>query len=173
MACFISIKLFHYKPLDRPSQMRHDTENCRETFLRLWIIRTLAACWIHFPTYLRHVCIKYESLRWRHNECDSVSNHQPHDCLLNRLFRRRSKKTSKLRATSLCPVPGEFPAQMTSNAENVSTWWRDHDVMIGILCIQLIRLRNIKTHWGRDKDGHYFPYDISNAFPESKCINFD
>ena len=37
------------------------------------------------------------SLRWRHNGCDSVSNHQPHDCLLNRLFRRRSEKTSKLR----------------------------------------------------------------------------
>ena len=31
-----------------------------------------------------------------------VSNHQPHDCLLNRLFRRRSKKTSKLRVTGLC-----------------------------------------------------------------------
>ena len=32
------------------------------------------------------------SLRWRHNGRDSVSNHQPYDCLLNRLFRRRSKK---------------------------------------------------------------------------------
>ena len=42
------------------------------------------------------------TLRWRHNGCDSVSNHQPHDCLLNRLFRRRSKKTSKLRVTGLC-----------------------------------------------------------------------
>ena len=40
-------------------------------------------------------------LRWRHNGRDSVSNHQPHDCLLNRLFRRRSKKTSKLRVTGL------------------------------------------------------------------------
>ena len=29
-------------------------------------------------------------LRWRHNGRDSVWNHQPHDCLLNRLFRRRS-----------------------------------------------------------------------------------
>ena len=27
---------------------------------------------------------------------------QPHDCLLNRLFRRKSKKTSKLRVTGLC-----------------------------------------------------------------------
>ena len=53
------------------------------------------------------------ALRWRHNGRDSISNHQPHDCFLNRLFRRRSKKTSKLRVTGLCagnsPVPGEFP----------------------------------------------------------------
>ena len=42
------------------------------------------------------------TLQWRDNWRDSVSNHQPHDCLLNRLFRRRSKKTSKLRATGLC-----------------------------------------------------------------------
>ena len=31
---------------------------------------------------------------WRHNEHDGVSNHQLHDCLLDRLFKRRSKKTS-------------------------------------------------------------------------------
>ena len=70
------------------------------------------------------------SLQWRHNGRNSVSNHQPHDCLLNRLFRRRSKKASKLRVTGLCagssPVPGEFPAQMARNAENVSIWWRHH-----------------------------------------------
>ena len=71
------------------------------------------------------------SLQWRHNGRDSVSNHQPHDCLLNRLFRRRLKKTSKLRVTGLCvgnpPGTGEFPAQMASNAKNVSIWWRHHD----------------------------------------------
>ena len=70
------------------------------------------------------------TLQWRHNERDGFSNHQPHHCLLNRLVRRRSKKTSKLRDTGLCaenlPVTGEFPAQMTSNAENVSIWWCDH-----------------------------------------------
>ena len=70
------------------------------------------------------------SLRWRHNGRDSASNHQSYHCLLNRLFRRRSKKTSKLRVTGLCagnsPGIGEFPAQMASNAENVSIWWRHH-----------------------------------------------
>ena len=69
-------------------------------------------------------------LQWRHNERDGVSNHQPHDCLLNGLFRRRSKKTSKLRVTGLCagnsPVTGEFPAQRANNAENISIWWCHH-----------------------------------------------
>ena len=73
---------------------------------------------------------KLISLRWRHNELDCVSDHQPHDCLLNSLFGRRSKKTSKLRVTGLCagnsPGTGEFPAQKGSNAENVSIWWRHH-----------------------------------------------
>ena len=71
-----------------------------------------------------------KSLLWRHNGRDGVSNNQPHDCLLNLLFGRRSKKTSKLRVIGLCvgnsPVTGEFPAQMASNAENVSIWWRHH-----------------------------------------------
>ena len=70
------------------------------------------------------------SLLWRHNGHDGVSNHQPHHYLLSRLFRRRSKKTSMLRETGLCagnsPVTGEFPAQMASNAENASNWWRHH-----------------------------------------------
>ena len=70
------------------------------------------------------------ALRWRHNGHDGVSNHQPNECLLNRLFRRRSKKPSKLRVTGLCvgnsSGTGEFPAQMASNAENVPIWWRHH-----------------------------------------------
>ena len=47
-------------------------------------------------------CQIAKTLRWRHNERDGVSNHQPHDCLLNRLFKRRSKRTSKLWVTGLC-----------------------------------------------------------------------
>ena len=70
------------------------------------------------------------SLQWRHNGRNGISNHQPHDCLLNRLFRCRSKKTSKLCVTGLCAgnslVTSEFPAQRASNGENVSIWWRHH-----------------------------------------------
>ena len=61
---------------------------------------------------------------------------QTHNCLLNRLFRRRSKKTSKLWVTGLCgvnsPVTSEFPAQRASNAGNVSIWWRHVLVLIDV-----------------------------------------
>ena len=71
------------------------------------------------------------SLQWRHNGRDGVSNHRRLDCLLNFFFRRRSKKTSKLRVTGICeensPVTGEFPIQWVSNAENISIWWRHLD----------------------------------------------
>ena len=61
-------------------------------------------------------------LRWRHNGRDSVSNHQPHDCLLNFL------SLKALRHWPLCgEFTGKFPAQMASNAKNVSIWWRHHN----------------------------------------------
>ena len=70
------------------------------------------------------------SLQWCHDGRDVVSNHHPHDCLLKRLSRRISKKTSKLSVIGLCagnsPVTGEFPTEMAGNAENVSIWWRHH-----------------------------------------------
>ena len=51
-------------------------------------------------------------LHWRHNGHNSVSNHQPHDCLFSRLFPSRSKETSKLRVTGLCAgnSPHKWPA---------------------------------------------------------------
>ena len=92
--------------------------NCK--MLKLCITRNACICWAELNSYM-------VSLQWRHNGHDSISNHQPHNRLLNRLFRRRSKKISKLRVTGLCsgnsPETGEFPVQMASNAENVSIWW--------------------------------------------------
>ena len=71
------------------------------------------------------------TLQWRYNERDGVSNHRRFGCLLNRWFRRRSKKT-KFRVIRLCegnpPVTSGFPWQMASNAENISIWWRHHDM---------------------------------------------
>ena len=86
------------------------------------------------PNETRTLYVKFEqSFEWRHNGCDSVSNHQPSDCLHNRLSSRIPKKTSKLRVTGLCagnsPGTGEFPAQRASDAEHVSIWWRHHDML--------------------------------------------
>ena len=74
------------------------------------------------------VCPWIITLNRCHNEHEGISNHRRLDCSLNRLFRRRSKKISKLRVTGLCegnsPVTGEFPTQRSSNAENsmTSSW---------------------------------------------------
>ena len=78
-----------------------------------------------FGCYMYHIITQ-----WRHNEHDGVSNHCVSDSLLNNLFRRWSKNTSKLCVTGPCegnpPVISGFPSQMASNAENVSIWWRHH-----------------------------------------------
>ena len=71
---------------------------------------TLFIC--HSLVAFHQICIKklnkttqrpwwsYRTLQWGYNGLDGVSNHQPHHCLLNRLFRRISKETSKLRVNS-------------------------------------------------------------------------
>ena len=91
-------------------------------------------------------------LQYRHNERDGVSNNRCLDCSLDLLFRRRSKKTSKLRVTALCegnsPVTGEFPAQRTSNAENISIWWRNHGQRV-LPCLSQLSLSVSECCWKR------------------------
>ena len=64
---------------------------------------------------IRRLMQYWNTLQWRHDGRDSVSNHQLRHCLLNRLS---------------SPVTGEFPAQMASNAENVPIWWRHHELFL-------------------------------------------
>ena len=65
-------------------------------------VRMKYSCKNNRPVLNHNNTAKFEPLRWRHNGNVGVSNHQPHHCLLNRLFGCRSKKTSKLRVTGLC-----------------------------------------------------------------------
>ena len=103
----------------------------------------------NYSLLLIHIMGRIErvTLRWRHNERDCVSNHQPYDYLLNRLFRYRLKKTSKLRVTGLwegnSPGTGEFPARRASNAEIVSIWWRHHEIAIHDMGMQALRMARI------------------------------
>ena len=56
-------------------------------------ISVLNDSWNNDNLFVKHKRVAIgRTLHWRHNGCDGVSNHQPHDCLFNGLFRRRSKK---------------------------------------------------------------------------------
>ena len=86
---------------------------------------------------LIHLCY-ISTLLWVHNMMPPFC-HGDTDRITGLLFRRRSKKSSKLRVTGLCvgnsPVTGELPAQMASNADIVSIWWRHHVIP----CMEHIR----------------------------------
>ena len=135
-------------------------------FYGSWIVKQMASLSLSpFEIYMHAV----PALQWRHNEHDIVSNHQPHDCLLNRLFGRRSKKTSKLRVAGLCagnsPGTGEFPAQKASNAENVSIWWRHHATkLLYDTTLVLNIIFSIFIHWGRHKNYQHFADNLLKVF---------
>ena len=74
-------------------------------------------------------------LQWRHNEHDGVSNHQPHDCLFNRLLKAHPKEDIKAprhwtlwgeltgdRWRGIHRWPVNSPHKRASNAD----WWRHH-----------------------------------------------
>ena len=104
---------------------------CKETLVIESLSCTNAAiitvtCGALLPVMI-NIGVKPRSpLQWRHNGWDGVSNHHRLDCLLNRLFGRRLKETSKLCVTGICdgnqPVSGGFPSQRASYAEKVSIW---------------------------------------------------
>ena len=58
---------------------------------------------------------KIGAYQWRHYGRGGVLNHRRFDFLLKRLYRRRSKKTSKLRVRT-----------KARDVENLSIWWRHH-----------------------------------------------
>ena len=66
---------------------------------------------------------------------DGVSNHQPHGCLLNRLFRRRSKKTSKLRVTGLCVGNSPGPVNSPHKGPVTRKMFPFDDVIMTYICI--------------------------------------
>ena len=84
------------------------------------------------------VWISVKSLHWRHNDHDGVSNHQPHGCLLNRLFRRRSQKTSKLRVTGLCTGPVNSP----HNGPVTKKMFPFDDIIMMHRCVTITKHKN-------------------------------
>ena len=98
----------------------------------LWIF-SRAALWDAYSSVNRNVGSAMSAKHYSKVICKGISSQLLLDCLLNSIFRRRSKKTLKLRVTGLCegnpPYTGGFSSQGASNAENFSIWWRHHGTM--------------------------------------------
>ena len=89
-----------------------------------------------------------DPLQWRHNDNDCVSNHQPYGCLLNRLFRRRSKKTSKLRVTGLCVGNSPGPVNSPHKGPVTRKMFPFDDVIMPVMKekLALLFLLNIRSN---------------------------
>ena len=117
---------------------------------RKWILKVSSAeYWVFFS---RPQCVNISkswysvghdnASQWRHNERDGVSDHRRLHCLFICWFRRRSKKTSRVRVTGLCagnsPVAGKCFHLMTSSWHTQEQWhWSNN---IGYIYIPLTRL---------------------------------
>ena len=86
------------KTIFRPSYLHNGISYTGKMTSLYWI----GACNLFiYHTPLLVMCV-IETLLWRHNECDGISNCWRRNCLLKCLFRHRSKKILKLRVTGLC-----------------------------------------------------------------------
>ena len=92
--CYICIKLYRDHFLYAPSQLEIAI-HCNAGSHPLGAYTEWSMC-------IGHI----NPLQWRHNGCDGVSNHQPHGCLLSRLFNAQIKENIKV--PHHWPLCGEF-----------------------------------------------------------------
>ena len=90
-------------------------------------------------------CVALLPLQWRHNERNGVSNHQPHHCLLNRLFRRRSKKNIK--APRHWPLCGKFTGDRWIPRTNGQ--WRGKCFRLMTSSFDIKQTHIMMTSWAR------------------------
>ena len=95
---FSTFKCFIVKPNDNQKAIMKGIGKMKSENIVFSFINVYPSIFIH--------CRNTIPLHWRHNEHDGVSNYRRLNCLLNRLFRCRAKKTSKLHVTGL--LCGEF-----------------------------------------------------------------
>ena len=115
-----------------------------------------------------HLCF-WLSLRWRYNGRDGVSNHQPRHCLLNRLFRQRSKKTSKLRVTGQDRWIPRTNGQLRGKCLHLMTsswckkvWYVTTRAASHGACLALIPLRN---------EIQYYAFSVFKVYASDKDVS--
>ena len=100
--------------------------------------------------YRRSPSIYKLTLHWRHNDHDGVSNHQPHGCLLDCLFGRRSKTTPKLRVTGLCARNSPGPVNSPQKGPVTRKMFPFDDVI-------MLKLKSHKSCWSMASIDNSFP----------------
>ena len=111
-------------------------------------------------THIIKVCFIGVTLQWRDNEHDSVSNHGRLDCLLSSVFRRRSKKTSKLRVIGLCEGNPLIKGQWHSIR------WRHHGAVMHYSLWQWIN-----PEWYTANESHGYEYTQTGQ-NKSECTSY-
>ena len=103
--------------------------------------------------------LKHISSQWRDNERDGVQNHQRLDCLLNRLFRQRSKKHQSSASPAFVMEIHRWPLTSGKQCGNVSIWWRLHVIFIIIILKPLHCEQSVEQH--KKHDTGYLNREIS------------
>ena len=100
------------------------SKSCRNYFGQsIWLNAVLGFCWLILSRVSSSITMTSQWVGWRLKSPASRLFTQP-------FIRAQIKENIKApRHWPLCgnsPGTGEFPAQMASNAETVSIWWRHH-----------------------------------------------
>ena len=98
-------------------------------------------------------------LLWRHNELDSVSNHQSHNCLLNQLLRHRSKKHQN--SASLTFVRGIH--RSTVNSPHKGQWRGKCFHLMTPSCATWFSVHKTLAYWWIYASVNYFSPDMNNC----------
>ena len=110
---------------------------CAPAILRIWQ-----------EAHEGEVCGFSHTLQWRHNERGGVSNHQPHSYLLNRLFSRRLKKTSKLPSLAFVGGIHRWPVNSAHKGPVTRKMFPFDEVIMSSSLINVLPLSQLNgMHW--------------------------
>ena len=117
-------------------------ESYQKVTTSMWLLRHFTSTKVRRPLGYTLLSFPYsgsifpETELW-HNGHDGVSNHQPQHCLLNRSFKRRSKKTSSFTSLAVVRVIHGWPVHSSHKGSITRELFPFDDViMTAWYCIQ-------------------------------------
>ena len=131
----------------------HGGTHQRETSQKMLKIAKIAKYFAHWFICRIHACLRRGSdirgyaaiITVSHNERDGVSNHRCLCWLLNRLFRRRSQKTSNFRVTGLCEGNHWWPVESPHKGPVTRKMFPFDDVIVIYFGCIMVKFSKKKT----------------------------